>query len=151
MKALQQADKALPSDLESVETKDLPGIADSARRSAEDVERFVNDHRSANRHRVGHPGRERARWAKKAMTGVRDELLNNLAKLSGLDEGRSQVERHLAIERRKLTETDDPGIMQEIRDLIRKIESELSDRYRNRKTVEARKPSQRTERLSGPM
>ena len=61
------------------------------------------------------------------MTGVRDELVNNLAKLSGLDERKSQVERHLAMERRKLTETDDPGILQEIRDRIRKIESELSD------------------------
>ena len=38
VKALQQADKALPSDLESVEMKDLPVIADSARRSPEDVE-----------------------------------------------------------------------------------------------------------------
>ena len=31
------------------------------------------------------------------------------------------------MERRKLTETNDPGILQEIRDRIRKIESELSD------------------------
>ncbi|MCW4239154.1 MAG: hypothetical protein N0E58_23165, partial [Candidatus Thiodiazotropha endolucinida] len=40
VKALQQADKALPSgaNLETIELQDLPGIADSARRSAEDVE-----------------------------------------------------------------------------------------------------------------
>ena len=128
VKALQQADKALPSDLESVEMKDLPGIADSARRSAEDVETALSTitDPSIDTAWVTQAGRELA-GLKKAMTGVRDELANNLAKLSGLDERKSQVERHLAMERRKLTETDDPGILQEIRDRIRKIESELSD------------------------
>ena len=38
VKALQQADKTLPSNLENIELEDLPGIADSARRSAEEVE-----------------------------------------------------------------------------------------------------------------
>ena len=38
MRALQQADKTLSSNLENMELKDLPGIAHSARRSAEHVE-----------------------------------------------------------------------------------------------------------------
>ena len=43
----------------------------------------------------------------KAMTGMRDELANNLAKLTSIDDRKSKVERHLAREHRKLTETDD--------------------------------------------
>ena len=38
VKALQQADKILPSNLENIHFEDLPGIADSARRSGEQVE-----------------------------------------------------------------------------------------------------------------
>ena len=41
------------------------------------------------------------------MTGMRDELANNLAKLTSIDDRKSKVERHLAREHRKLTETDD--------------------------------------------
>ena len=37
------------------------------------------------------------------------------------------VEKHLARERQKLTETDDPEIQQDIRDRINKLEGELSD------------------------
>ena len=38
VKALQQADKTLPSNLDNIELEDLSGIADSARQSAEQVE-----------------------------------------------------------------------------------------------------------------
>ena len=38
VKALLQADKTLPSNLDNIELEDLPGIADSARQSAEQVE-----------------------------------------------------------------------------------------------------------------
>ena len=38
VKALQQADKTLPSNLDNIELEDLPGIADSACQSAEQVE-----------------------------------------------------------------------------------------------------------------
>ena len=61
------------------------------------------------------------------MAGVRDELANNLAKLSDVDDRKSEVEKHLAREHQKLTETDDAGIQQEIRDRIRKLEGTLSD------------------------
>ena len=63
----------------------------------------------------------------KAMTGMRDELANNLAKLTSIDDRKSEVERHLAQEHRKLTETDDTEMKREIRDRIRKLESVLSD------------------------
>ena len=63
----------------------------------------------------------------KAMTGVRDELAINLAKLTSIDDRKSKVERHLAREHRKLTETDDTEMKREIRDRIRKLESVLSD------------------------
>ena len=70
--------------------------------------------------------RELARL-EKAMTGVRDELANNLAKLTSIDDRKSEVERHLARENRKLTETDDTEMKREVRDRIRKLESVLSD------------------------
>ena len=62
-----------------------------------------------------------------AMTRARDELANNQAKLSDAKDRRSEVEKHIARERQKLTETDDPEIQQEIRDRIKKLEGERSD------------------------
>ena len=53
---------------------------------------------------------------KPAMTDVRDELANNLAKLSAKD-------RHLAQERRKLTEKNDPELQQMIREQISNLEA----------------------------
>ena len=96
---------------------------------------------------MGLPNRKRTRWAedghdrnerwdgeqselaglKKAMTGMRDEMVNNLAKLSEVDERKFEVEKHLAREHQKLTETSDPEIQQEIRDRIKNLERELSD------------------------
>ena len=61
------------------------------------------------------------------MTRARDELANNLAKLSATDDRRSEVEKHLARECRKLTETDDTEIQEEIRDRMKKLQAELSD------------------------
>ena len=61
------------------------------------------------------------------MTGVRDELANNLAKLTSIDDRKSEVERHLARVHRKLTETNDTEMKREIQDRIRKLESVLSD------------------------
>ena len=64
---------------------------------------------------------------REAMTRARDELANNLAKLSAIDDRKSEVEKHLARERQKLTETDDIEIQQDIRDRIEKLKGELSD------------------------
>ena len=63
----------------------------------------------------------------KAMTGIRDEMVKNLAKLSEVDELKSEIEKHLAREHQKLTETSGPEIQQEIRDRIKNLEPELLD------------------------
>ena len=73
---LQQADKNLPSN---IELEDLPGIADSARQSAEQVESTLTtiDDQPIDTVRVTQARRELA-GLEKAMTGMRDELANNL-------------------------------------------------------------------------
>ena len=63
----------------------------------------------------------------KAMAGIRDELANNLTKLTSIDDRKSEVERHLARGHKNLTETDDTEMQREIRDRIRKLESVISD------------------------
>ena len=94
--ALQQADKTFPSNLDDIELENLPGTADSARSSAEQVETTIDDQlvdtvwvTQARRMLAG---------LEKAMTGVRDELANNLAKVTNIDDRKSEVERHLARE-----------------------------------------------------
>ena len=57
----------------------------------------------------------------------RDELANNLAKLSAIDNQKSKVEKHSDRERRKLTERDDTEIQQDIRDRMEKLKGKLSD------------------------
>ena len=128
VKVLQQADKTLLSNLDNIELEDLPGIADSARQSAEQVESTLTtiDDQPIDTVWATQARRELAGFVK-AMTGVRDELANNLAKLTSIDDRKSEVERHLAREHRKLTETDDTEMKREIRDRIRKLESVLSD------------------------
>ena len=64
---------------------------------------------------------------KAALTRVRDEHVNNLAKLSALDERKSEVEKHLARERQKLLEINDSEIQQDIRDRMERLHGELSD------------------------
>ena len=59
----------------------------------------------------------------KAMTGMRDELANNLAKLT-TENPRLKTPRPGAS---KLTETDDTEMQREIRNRIRKLERVLSD------------------------
>ena len=125
VKTLQQADKTLPSNFDNFKLEDLPGIADSARQRAEQVETTIDD-QPIDTVWVTQARRELA-GLEKAMTGVRDELTNNLAKLTSIDDRKSEVERHLAREHQKLTETDDTEMQREIRDRIRKLESVLSD------------------------
>ncbi|MES9897343.1 MAG: hypothetical protein ABW141_20910 [Candidatus Thiodiazotropha endolucinida] len=129
-KALRHAEETLPSgaNLEDMEMKDLSGVADTTSQSVEEVDTVLStiDDPPMDTAWVAQVRRELA-GLNKAMTRERDKLANNLAKLSDVDDRKSQVEKHLARERRKLTETDDPEIQQEIRDRIRKLESSLSD------------------------
>ena len=128
VKVLQQADKSLPSNLDNIEPEDLPGIADSACQSAEQVEIILTtiDDQPIDTLWVTQARRELA-GLEKAMTGVTDELANNLAKLRSIDDRKSEVKRHLAREHRKLRETDDTEMQREIWDRIRQLESVLSD------------------------
>ena len=120
--------RSLPKNIESIELKDLPGVADTTRQSAEDVEtalKTINDP-PMDTAWVTQARRKLARvW--EAMTRSRDELANNLAKLSAIDDRKSEVEKRLVWERRKLAETGDTEIQQDIRDRMEKLQGELSD------------------------
>ena len=76
---------------------------------------------------VGQANRE-LRGLKLAMTRKQDELVNNLAKLSELDDEIPGIKDHIARERTKLTETEDEGLQQEIQKRIAALERELADK-----------------------
>ena len=115
METLQSAEEALPKDIESIELKDLSGMADTTSQSEEDVETALNtiNDPQIDVAWVAQTTRDLA-GVREAMTRARDELTNNLAKLSATDDRRSEVEKHLARECGKLTETDDTEIQEEI-------------------------------------
>ena len=125
VKALQRAHKTLPSNLDNIELEDLPSRTDSARQSAEHVDTTTDD-QPTDTVWVTKARRELAGLVK-AMTGVIDELESNLAKLTSIYDRKSEVERHLAREHKKLTETDDTEMQREIRDRIRQLERVLSN------------------------
>ena len=136
--ALLSAEEALPKDVESIELKDLSGATNDVIQTT-DVEtalKTINDPQ-IDVAWVAKTTRDRA-GVREATTRMRDKLANNLAKLSATDDRRSEIEKHLARERRKLTETDDTEIQQDIRDRMKKLPGELSDL--ERKTSEARSP-----------
>ena len=115
VETLKSAEETLPKNIESIELKDLPGVADTTRQSAEDIEaalKTINDP-PMDTAWVTQAAREFAE-VKGAMTRMRDELAYNLAKLSDADDRKGKAEKHLARERRKLTETDDTEIQEEI-------------------------------------
>ena len=150
MKALQQADKTVPSNLYNIELENLPGIDDSARQSTEQVETTLTtiDDQPIDTVWVTQARRELA-GLEKAMTGVRVEMANNLAELTSIDDRKSEVERHLAREHRKLAETDDTEMQRERVE----TESESSRVYSLTSSLKDRqgsKPSPRTEQPSGP-
>ena len=61
------------------------------------------------------------------MIGMRDELVNNLDKLSSVNDQISGVEEHLTREHQKPSEIDDPEIQQDVEDQINDLERELID------------------------
>ena len=91
VKALQRADKTLPSTLDYIELEDLPGIADSARQSAEQVEMTIDD-QPIDTVWVTQARKELA-GLEKALTAVKDELANYLAKLTRIDDRKSKKPR----------------------------------------------------------
>ena len=129
MGALLSAEEALQKDVESIELKDLSGATNDVIQTAGDVETALKtiEDPQMDVAWVTQTTRDLA-GVREAMTRMRDELVNNLAKLSDVDDRKSEVEQHLARERRKLTETDDTEIQQDIRDRMKKLQGELSDR-----------------------
>ena len=91
METLQSAEETLPKNTESIELKDLSGVVDTTSQSVEDVEtalKTINDPQ-IDVAWVAQTRRELAGvW--EAMTRSRDELANNLAKLSAIDDRRSE-------------------------------------------------------------
>ena len=128
VETLQNAEETLPKNIESIELKDLSGATidvigttgavETALKTIEGPQIDVAWVTQATRVLAG---------VREAMTRMRDELANNLAKLSDVDDRKGDVEKHVARERQKLTETDDAEIKQEIRDRMRRLQGELSD------------------------
>ena len=73
------------------------------------------------------PGHKRSRWSKGGHDENEGRTYEQPGKLSDVDDRKSEVEKHLTRERRKLTETDDTEIQQGIRDRMKKLQGELSD------------------------
>ena len=148
VKALQLADKTLPSNLDNIELEDFPGIADSARHSAEQVECTLTtiDDQPIDTAWVTQSRRELT-GLEKAMTGMRDELANNLAKLTSIDDRKSEVETHLARKNRKMTETDDTEMKRERFETefessrVYSLTSSLRDRHGSKPSLRTEQPS----------
>ena len=103
-RALRQANKALSysaSNIENIELQDLSDVVSSALHSTEQAETALDEEQSKAPTSINDQplytawltARELA-GQKKVMTGMRDESVNNLAKLSKVDERKSEVERH---------------------------------------------------------
>ena len=138
-RVLRQADKALccsAGNIENIELQNLSGVVNSALPSTEQAETASDGKQSKALTSINDQPLDTA-WVslaarelaglKKAMAGMRDEMLNNLAKLSEVDERKFEVEKHFVREHQILTETSDPEIQQEIRGRIKNLVRELSD------------------------
>ena len=91
VETLKRAEETLPKNIEAIELKDLSGVADTTSQSVEDVEtallKTINDPQMDTAW-VTQARRELAGvW--EAMARSRDELANNLAKLSAIDDRKS--------------------------------------------------------------
>ena len=128
VETLQNAEETLPKNTESIELKDLSGATNDVIGTTGDVETALKSigNLPVETTWISQATRDLA-GVREAMMRMRDELVNNLAKLSDVDDRKSEVEKHLARERRKLTETDDTEIQQDIRDRMKKLQGELSD------------------------
>ena len=97
METLQNAEETLPKNIESIELKDLSGATNDVIQTTGDVETALKT--------IGDPPMDTA-WVslttrelagvKEAMTRVRDELANKLAKLSAIDDRKSEVALDIA-------------------------------------------------------
>ena len=128
VETLQSAEETLPKNIESIELKDICGATNDVIGTTRDVETALKSIEDSKMDvaLVSQATRD-LDGVREAMTRMRDELSNNLAKLSDVNGLKSEVEKHLARERQKLRETDDTEIQEEIRDRMRRLNGELSD------------------------
>ena len=128
VETLHNAEETLPKNIKSIELKDLSGATNDVIGTTGDVETALKtiDDPPMDVAWATQAARELA-GVREAMTRMRDELANNLAKLSDVDVRKSEVEKHLAQKRQKLTETDDTEIQQDMRERMKKLQGELSD------------------------
>ena len=107
METLQNAEETLPENIESIELKELSGATNDVIGTTGDVEtalKTINDP-PMDTAWISQTTRDLA-GVREAMTRIRDELANNMAKLLDVDDRKTQIEKHSARERQKLTETD---------------------------------------------
>ena len=97
VETFQSAEETLLENIEAIELKDPSGVADTTGQSVEDVEAAL---KTINGPQIDVAWVTKARrelagvW--EAMTTSRDDLANNLAKLSAIDDRKSEVGKHLA-------------------------------------------------------
>ena len=128
METLQNAEETLPENIESIELKELSGATNDVIGATGDVEtalKTINDP-PMDTAWISQTTRDLA-GVREAMTRIRDELANNMAKLLDVEDRKTQIEKHSARERQKLTETDNTEFQQEIQDRMKKLQGELSD------------------------
>ena len=140
-RALQQAVDSLPAGGENIPIQDFSSVVQEAIAGAEMATTALDEELTSEQTAalatiddppldvqwVGQANRE-LRGLKLAMTRKQDELVNNLAKLSELDDEIPGIKDHIARERTKLTETEDEGLQQEIQKRITALERELADK-----------------------
>ena len=139
--ALQQAVDSLPAGGENIPIEELSSVVQEAIAGVEMATTALDEELTSEQTAalatiddppldvqwVGQANRE-LRGLKLAMTRKQDELVNNLAKLSELDDEIPGIKDHIARERTKLTETEDEGLQQEIQKRITALERELADK-----------------------
>ena len=140
-RALQQAVDSLPAGGENIPIEELSSVVQEAIAGAEMATTTLDEELTSEQTAalatiddppldvqwVGQANRE-LQGLKLAMTRKQDELVNNLAKLSELDDEIPGIKDHIAPERTKQTETEDEGLQQEIQKRITALERELADK-----------------------
>ena len=140
-RALQQAVDSLPAGGENIPPEELSSVVQEAIAGAEMATTALDEELTSEQTAalatiddppldvqwVGQANRE-LRGLKLAMTRKQDELVNNLAKLSELDDEIPGIKDHIPRECTKLTETEDEGLQQEIQKRIAALERELADK-----------------------
>ncbi|KAK3744898.1 hypothetical protein RRG08_058078 [Elysia crispata] len=137
---IRRAHANLPTVGEGIPLQDLSSVADGTIASIETIttalDKELTPEQSAALATINDPPLD-VQWVSQAsrelrglgsaMTRTRDEHTNNVAKLSEVEKDVAEKRDHIALERKKLTETKDEGLKQDIEKRISELERELSD------------------------